>query len=387
MVSKSRWFLSKIVIPFGVTRLFLLLAGFFSQYVLPVNSGQSEVVRATGLQFSASRLIDMWARWDSGWYLFIIRNGYSSGGSFDIQSSLPFFPGYPMLVKFFTLFFPPHLLTDGVIVLLGIVISNALLLVALVFLYKIARKLSDSGRVADLTIWFILAFPSSFFLSSFYTESLFLCLSVVGYWAALQKKWWLACIMVSLVAVTRNVGMFLAIPVLYEYLKSKNFSVQKIDLSVLWFGVVPVGVGLFFWYLYTLTGDFFAAIKVQEAWGRVTADPVSSLLFPSNFWLHITPVDQFFVVSGLVVCWRLFTEKVLEKGKVLALYSFLLCVPTLFTGTLDSFTRFILVVFPLFIYWASVTKDNKKFAGGAIVVFLVVQMIYFGLFSQFYWAG
>ncbi len=193
--------------------------------------------------------------------------------------------------------------------------------------------------------------------------------------------------MVSLVAVTRNVGMFLVIPVLYEYVKSKNYSVQKVDLSVLWFGVVPVGVGLFFWYLYTLTGDFFAAIKVQEAWGRVTADPVSSLLFPSNFWLHITPVDQFFVMSGLVVCWRLFTEKILENSKVLALYSFLLCVPTLFTGTLDSFTRFILVVFPLFIYWASVTKDNKKFAVGAIVVFLVVQMVYFGLFSQFYWAG
>ncbi len=387
MVNKLRWFLSKIFIPFGITRVLLLFVGFASQYFLPVHSGQNDAIRVTGLQFSENRLIDMWARWDSGWYLYIIKNGYSSGGSFEIQSNLPFFPGYPVLVKFFTLFVPSSLLNDGVIVLIGILLSNVLLLVSLIFLCKIAHKLSDSKRVADLTVWFILAFPSSFFLSSFYTESLFLCLSAVGYWAALKKKWWLACIMVSLVAVTRNVGLFLVIPVLYEYLKAKNFSLQKIDFSVLWFGVIPFGLGVFFWYLYTLTGDFLAAIKVQAAWGRVAADPVSSLLFPTNFWLHITPVDQFFVVSVLVFCWRLFTQKVLKNGKILALYSLLMSIPTLFTGTLDSFTRYILVVFPLFIYWASVTKDNKRFATGAIVVFLVVQLIYFGLFSQFYWVG
>lgn len=387
MVSKKQWFVSKILIPFGITRLLLLFVGFLSRYILPIYPDQTEIVKATGSLFSQNRLIDMWARWDSGWYLYIIKNGYSRGDSFEIQSNLPFFPGYPALVKFFTLFVPSSLLTDGVIIAIGVVLSNILLLVSLVFLYKIAQKISDSKRVADVTIWFILAFPSSFFLSSFYTESLFLCLSAVGYWAALQRKWWLACIMVSLVAITRNIGIFLVIPVLYEYMKSKNFSFQKVDLSILWFGVIPIGLGVFFWYLYTLTGDFLAAIKVQEAWGRVAADPVTSLLFPTNFWLHITPIDQFFVVSALVVCWRMFTQKVLENGRILAIYSFLLCVPTLFTGTLDSFTRYILVVFPLFIYWAYVTHDNKRFATGAIVVFLVVQLLYFGLFSQFYWVG
>lgn len=387
MVNKLRWFLSKILVPFGVTRVLLLVIGFFSRYLLPVYPDQTELIIRTGMFFSENRLIDMWARWDSGWYMYIIKNGYSRGDSFEIQSNLPFFPGYPALVKFFTLFIPPGLLTDGVIVFIGVLLSNVLLLVGLVFLYKIAQKLSDSKRVADLTVWFILVFPSSFFLSSFYTEALFLCLSAVGYWAALQRKWWLACIMVSLVAVTRNVGMFLVIPVLYEYLRAKNFSLRKIDFSILWFGVIPLGLVVFFWYLYTLTGDFLAAIKVQKAWGRVAADPVSSLLFPTNFWLHITPVDQFFVVSVLVFCWRLFAQKVLKNGKILALYSLLMSIPTLFTGTLDSFTRYILVVFPLFIYWASVTKDNRRFAVGAIVVFLVVQLIYFGLFSQFYWVG
>lgn len=387
MVDSKYWIIKKILVPFGITRLLLLVVGYLSQYILPVFHEQTAIIRQSGYFFSNFRLLDIWARWDSGWYMYIIKNGYSRGDSFEIQSNLPFFPGFPALVKFFTFFVPASMLSDEIIVLIGVLSSNILLLVGLIFVYKIAQNLSDSKRVADLTVWYILVFPSSFFLSSFYTESLFLCLSALSYWWALKRRWLLACIALSLVVVTRNVGMFLIIPVFYEYLKSKRFSIRKINLSIVWFSVVPVGLLLFFWYLYTLTGDFLAAIKVQEAWGRFTSNPVSSLLFPTNFWIHITPVDQFFVISALVLCWKLYKDEVIKNSKVMAVFSLLLSVPTLFTGTLDSFIRYVLVVFPLFIYWAYVTKDSRRFTVGAIVVLLIVQLVYFGLFSQFYWVG
>ena len=38
-----------------------------------------------------------WARWDSGWYVSIARNGYTYGAG--NQSPVAFFPGYPLTIR------------------------------------------------------------------------------------------------------------------------------------------------------------------------------------------------------------------------------------------------------------------------------------------------
>ena len=50
-----------------------------------------------------------------------------------------------------------------------------------------SRKIEE--KTAGRTLALIFAFPASFFFASFYTESLFLFLAVLGFTLALQEKW------------------------------------------------------------------------------------------------------------------------------------------------------------------------------------------------------
>ncbi|OIO44794.1 MAG: hypothetical protein AUJ41_01650 [Candidatus Pacebacteria bacterium CG1_02_43_31] len=386
MKIRNSWFFKTIFIPFAITRSILFFVGLMANYILPSNIYQTEETIKSGWLFSGHRIIDMWARWDSGWYLSIIKIGYSMGKDVYTSSNLPFFPVYPYLVKIFTFLVPIRPLTDEIIIAVGLVLSNLMLLGALVLIYKISIYLFKSETVAKSAVWYLLVFPSSFFLSSFYTESTFLFFSLLSFWAATKRKWWLACTMAAVVSATRSIGLILVLPLLAEYFHSKDYNLRKIDFSILWFAVVPLGILSFFYYMQTLTGDFFAAVKVQEAWGRKISDPFTSLLFPSGFWLYLTPLDQFFAVSSLIVSFTMMRDK-LKVLNSLGLYSILLIVPTLFTSTLDSISRYIVVIFPLFIYWAFLVKESERFDLIAKIVFMSLQVIFFAMFSQFYWVG
>jgi hypothetical protein len=58
-------------------------------------------------QFSPINLLDMWARWDSGWYLDIALNGYALRGPIETtQSNVAFFPLYPLLIRTLLLLVP-----------------------------------------------------------------------------------------------------------------------------------------------------------------------------------------------------------------------------------------------------------------------------------------
>jgi hypothetical protein len=66
------WLWPDVLAPFAITRLALILVAWFSQY-LPANTGypyQPAIER--GWHFSPHRLVDVWGRWDTGWYISII---------------------------------------------------------------------------------------------------------------------------------------------------------------------------------------------------------------------------------------------------------------------------------------------------------------------------
>ncbi len=386
MKIQENWFVKVILFPFVITRGLLIFAGMFATYILPSNVYQTENSINNGWLFSSQRIIEMWARWDSGWYLSIINIGYSMGKDVYTSSNLAFFPVYPYLVKILSFLVPIRPTTDEIIIAVGVILSNLMLIGSLVLIYKISIYFFKNEAIAKNTVWYLLVFPSSFFLSSFYTESTFLFFSLISYWAAINRKWWLACIMASVLTATRSIGLIIALPLFVEYLKSKDYNFKKFDFSILWFAVIPLGIFSFFYYMKTITGDFLAAVKVQEAWGRKMTDPISSLLFPTGFWVYITPLDQFFAISTLVTAFAMIRDR-LKVLNPLGFYSILLIIPTLFTGTLDSLSRFIVVIFPLFIYWSYLITGSKKFDLIVKIIFMSIQVIFFGLFSQFYWVG
>src|SRR5512141_1675319 len=105
--------------------------------------------------------VDVWARWDSDWYLRIAEHGYSW------PSSTPaFFPLYPLLVA------GGGRLLFGHDVLAGVAISLAAGTAAFALLYGLtAEKLGETA--ARRTVLYLAVAPTSLFFGAVYSESLF----------------------------------------------------------------------------------------------------------------------------------------------------------------------------------------------------------------------
>ena len=64
---------------------------------------------------------------------------------------------------------------------------------------------------------YLTLFPSAFFLFAGYTEALFLALAIWCVVVARRGGWWQAGVLGLLASLTRQVGLLLIIPYLYEY--------------------------------------------------------------------------------------------------------------------------------------------------------------------------
>ncbi|MBA2462324.1 MAG: hypothetical protein H0V45_11260, partial [Actinobacteria bacterium] len=97
--------------------------------------------------------IDVWARWDSDWYLRIAAEGYSESPS----STAAFFPLYPGLVALLGRAFAGHY------VLAGVVVSLAACAVAFLLLYRLALpRVGEEG--ARRAVLYLAIFPTALFL-------------------------------------------------------------------------------------------------------------------------------------------------------------------------------------------------------------------------------
>ena len=100
----------------------------------------SQIILSLVLQYSGGNYFNSanWLRWDSGHYLQIAKNGYEffpCAGKFgfpldskDMCGNTGWFPGYPLLIKFFTLFYNDAILIAGIISKLFYVLSLFLVL-------------------------------------------------------------------------------------------------------------------------------------------------------------------------------------------------------------------------------------------------------------------
>ena len=377
------WIWTDVIGPVVVIRLALLLVGWLSQIVLPNPSYPAQEAITRGWHLSQSRLLDMWARWDSGWYLSIVQAGYSASGDIQTtQSNIAFFPLYPYLIKLFVLLLPERMRTTERVLIVALLISNILLIAALILLHKLITDFSDRA-LAQRTILYILLFPTGFFLFCFYTESAFLFLSVAAFYAASRKSWALACLCGSLLSLTRPLGVLIVIPLLWMYMESVGWKPLKIRKDVLWFLLIPLGLLSFLLYAHHLTGDYLAPIHAQKAWQKTFAMPWTTFLHPVGGSLHVTHVEQVLTILFIVLSLlSLFKLPSMSYG----IYSLLLILPPLTSGTLISTSRYYVVLFPAFIIMALLGR-RAVFDNLFKLIFFALQILFFIAWTRFYWVA
>lgn len=316
--------------------------------------------------------ISLHARWDSFWYVDIAKNGYHIEPN-NTLANIVFFPLYPFLIH------STAPLVGGNFVLAGWILSTLFLTGAVIVFYKLLQEFHPTIDPETPT-FYLLIFPTAFFLNAVYTESLFLFLSLLTFYYALKGRFNIAGIFGLLAALTRVTGILLFVPVLWEFFR--RHGVRKMfSFSFLPTLLIPLGTFLFFLYHYFAFGDFLLFLKVESAWGRAFQfNKNHFLLFshPSaaNFFL-----DIIFSAFALIAVYHVFKQKWVSYG----LYILATLGVVLSTGTLMSIGRYILVLFPIYIALATIRSHHfeKIYTMGSLLL-LALNVT---LFVNWYWAG
>ena len=197
-------------------------------------------------------LTDVWARWDSVWFLRIAEEGY---GSVE-RAAAAFYPGYPAAVGLLGRLFGGHYVTAG------IVVSLAAALGAYVLLYRLAEgRLGAEG--ARRAVLYLALFPMAFFLQAVYSEALFLLFTLAAFLAAERGRFLGAGVLTGLALLTRPAGFALlpALALLAWREPRRARALASLAVAPALFALYPL-------YLWREVGDPWAFMRAQGIWTR-----------------------------------------------------------------------------------------------------------------------
>ena len=291
--------------------------------------------------------VDVWARWDSVFFLHVAEHGYD-------KASAAFGPLYPALVWLVGHIFFGHY------VLAGVVVSLAAALGSFVLLSRLAEeRLGAEG--ARRAVLYLAVFPMALFLQAVYSESLFLLLVLASFALAERRRFAAAGIAAGLAILTRIVGVALlpSLALIAWRHRDRARALGSVGLSLAVAAIYPL-------VLWQQIGDPWAFVHAEDRWHRhlSAAGPLGGIWGALRHWTpsgagvnHAIAVNAeglvFLVLFiGLtVVVWRRF-------GAPYGLFAAIsLAIPLSFPSSrwpLLSLPRFGLVVFPFFLALAVV---------------------------------
>jgi hypothetical protein len=276
-------------------------------------------------------------------------------------------------------------------------LSLLLLPFALYFIYQMALD-GWGHRVARGAVLALAFFPTTFFLNAAYTESLFLALSAGSLWAVrVRKNLLLACVLAGLVSATRNVGVFLLVPLLYEWIKDMD----RYRWRGVYLALVPSGLVAYMGYLWARFGDPILFYTAQEDWGREATGPLATVgmtwasavegagrLLDPGLWTNPTlgNLANHLAAAGNLtnLAFFVFAVVVLLAGSrdlppSLTIYGLLLIAPATLFGTPQSplmgTPRYILVAFPIFIALGLLSNNRWLFRGWLLLSAILSLML------------
>jgi hypothetical protein len=352
---------------FLALRLGLFLLALIGVAILPHDILPVSVPgwRAPGFTAGWHNLFTAWERQDALWFLRIASHGYRLH-----DGSAAFFPLYPLAIRAVSFVLFDHPLAAS------IVVSNAAFLGGLVVLYFLtSSELSeDAARKAVL---YLAVFPTSFFFLAPYSESLFLLLSVMSFWAARRGKWPLAGVSGALAALTRNLGLLLlpalALEAWHQWRERAGTPDadgrargRALAWSLLWSSSVGVGTAAYLAYWQWFGGDWLRPITNQGLWQRVSSLPWNTLgqatrdayqyvgAYPGGYheldWVIVVPA---LAVAGYALA---------RFRPAFGFYTWAsILVPLCFSflgRPLMSVPRFLVVLFPIF--WGLALLAERK---------------------------
>ena len=313
--------------------------------------------------------IDVWARWDSDWFLRIAEHGYSW------PSSTPaFFPLYPLLVAGVAWALAGHA------VLAGVVVSLTAGAAAFALLYRLTLdRLGED--VARRTVLFLAVAPTSLFFGAVYSESLFLLLAVASFLVVERGRFWQAGVIGGLALLTRSAG-FALMPALIVFAwraPDRRRALAGVALAPALFALYPLLLAVWI-------GHPLAFLEAQKTvWERrlSPAGPLGGVVAAVQQRELLDLGVAFALVILGIVAWR-------RIGAAYGLYTLAsVAIPLTFVSDkvpLWSMQRFAVVVFPAFMALATVTRSRRAVLVTAAILAAGLA-VYVVRWALWYWVA
>lgn len=381
---QARWFWEPAAL-FLITRLGIALVAYLALPLVADSSNPPPYhLRGTG-----NLLLDVFgSRWDTGFYVSIAEEGYRYSGV--PLPSVAFFPLYPLIMRALSM------LVDDVVIA-GILISNITLLLAVILLYRLVTEEQDQST-ASRSVWYLLIYPAAFFGMAVYSESLFLLFAIGALYFARRRYWELAALFGIGAALTRLLGLVVALMLLVEWLSQRfaqNNEHKPALISILAPLVVPLGTIGYMFYLQRAFGDPIAFVRAAAAWERQPQSPLLTIAqqltapaegwwsaiitgrIPIDNWIDFSMVLLFILLAGILLYKKRWSEGVYVLSGVLLAFS---------SGLLMSQRRYMWILFPAFIVLAE--WGNNPLVDRLITVLSISGLVLFtALFANGYWVG
>jgi hypothetical protein len=313
-------------------------------------------------------------RWDAFWYESIV-DPHPRFVPPEL-SNANFFPFYSWVSWLVSLQFVPFLGIERGFFIGGLIVSSASFLLGLAAIDRLAVKLTDR-TVASRTMWLIAVFPFSFFFTAVYADALYLCLCAWSLWFAYDRRWYAACVLASMAAMTRIPGVALFPALGFEYLRQHDWRLKvsrEMIVCAAILALAPIVIGGYYEWRYGNPLEFLHARQV--GWKRASGVQGYARDFSYFFQSPIFPC------SGIAECLKEFAPTrallgviylaLIPASIVLALVNartlgtgltafVLISIAMALPNGFDGVGRFTAVLFPLFISLAMLLRNRTAF--------------------------
>lgn len=331
--------------------------------------------------------------WDGQWFLAIAEGGYAgvpanlvdAYGNRSAETPLAFFPGYPVLVRWFA-----AVDGDG-----GIGLVTAAFTVTIVSGVVCAYALARMGRLLPggspraglILVALFAASPMSVVLSMAYSEAMFCGLAAWSLVGVLERRWVLAGVCCALAGLVRSTGAALVLAVGLAVLVAV---LQRRDGWRPWVGgaIAPIGLVGYLAWVGVRTGEWDGWFALQErGWGTGFDGGIATVTFSlealadARSVLEVTTVGLIVVALALLVIG--FVRRV--EWPLMVYGATVLAMDLCANGLMNSKARLMIPAFTLLIPVALGLARRRPSTAVLALGGLVLASSWFGAYSITSW--
>lgn len=321
------------------------------------------------------RWLAIWQRFDANWYISIAENGY---GGVDGDDHFP--PLFPVLIRLLKPLF-------GSAFLSGLFIAHLATFYVIKLLYEVFFELGGTLSAKRALVLYLI-YPTSFFLFSVYSESLFLMMALLSIRSMKTLSWVWAGFWAFCALLTRLQGAALVIPMLYLMRHDYPFLRKPVH----WIGLIlPATGGLFYLYLRSRQVTNGIVPFVESDWHAQLVPPWETYWYAIQTFLsgQFTFIDvlNWAVVTLFIILLISGWQKIPLEYSLYTTFSLLIILIRIVeTQPLIAMSRYSLTLFPAF-FNLGMAGENPWIRRFIIYTFIILNLYLSAQFFSWGWVA